>query len=55
MSWQSYVDDQMVATKHVKQGCITGLDGTIWAITPGFAVCKFFDGRCLIELRIEVS
>ena len=38
MSWQSYVDDQMVATGHVLKGAITGLDGTVWATTPGFSV-----------------
>jgi hypothetical protein len=45
MSWQNYVDDQMIATGHVAKGCITGLDGSIWAISSGFGVC----GTCQHE------
>jgi profilin len=38
MSWQSYVDDQLIATKMVKQAVICGHDGNIWAQSAGFAV-----------------
>ncbi|KAJ1485444.1 profilin-1B [Baffinella frigidus] len=38
MSWQAYVDDQMVATGFVDKGAIFGVDGSQWAITPGFAI-----------------
>ena len=38
MSWQSYVDDQLVATKMVKHAVICGHDGNIWAQSAGFTV-----------------
>jgi len=38
MSWQSYVDDQLIATKVIKQAVIAGHDGNIWASSAGFAV-----------------
>ena len=33
MSWQEYVDDQIMADGHVKKAAIIGLDGEIWAKT----------------------
>jgi len=38
MSWQSYVDDQLLAHKTVSQAAICGHDGNIWATSTGFAV-----------------
>ena len=38
MSWQSYVDDQLLATKMVKHAVICGHDGNIWAQTANFSV-----------------
>jgi len=38
MSWQSYVDDQLLATKMVSQAVICGHDGNIWAASAGFGV-----------------
>jgi len=38
MSWQSYVDDQLLATKMVSQAAICGHDGNIWATSAGFGV-----------------
>jgi len=38
MSWQSYVDDQLVATKQVTKAAICGHDGNIWAASAGFEV-----------------
>jgi len=37
MSWQSYVDDQLIATKVIKDALICGHDGNIWATSAGFA------------------
>jgi len=31
MSWQSYVDDQLIATKMILHAVICGHDGNIWA------------------------
>jgi len=36
MSWQSYVDDQLLATKMVSAAAIAGHDGNIWAKSAGF-------------------
>ena len=48
MSWQSYVDDQLVATKMVKHAVICGHDGNIWAQSAGFTVRHFaFESRFL--------
>merc|ERR1711997_570631 len=38
MSWQSYVDDQLISTKMIKNAVIAGHDGNIWAASAGFAV-----------------
>ena len=38
MSWQTYVDDQLLATKIVKYAVICGHDGTVWAKSAGFNV-----------------
>ena len=36
MSWQSYVDDQLLATGNVAQAAICGHDGNIWAQSTGY-------------------
>ena len=36
MSWQNYVDDQLLATKAVCSAVICGHDGNIWAASTGF-------------------
>jgi hypothetical protein len=38
MSWQAYVDDQLIATRQVNKACIIGLNGGMWAQSAGFAV-----------------
>ena len=39
MSWQEYVDTQLVATGQVSQGALLGVtDGSLWASTPDFMV-----------------
>jgi len=38
MSWQSYVDDQLLNTKMVTHAVICGHDGNIWASSNNFAV-----------------
>ncbi len=62
MSWQSYVDDQLMATKLVKHAVICGHDGNIWAQSSGFTVsyhlltilqCK---SSCILSwLRLDCS
>ena len=37
MSWQAYVDTQLVATGHVNEACMLGAtDGSVWGMTPEF-------------------
>merc|ERR1712093_122207 len=38
MSWQTYVDTNLVGTGAVTQAAILGLDGNTWATSAGFAV-----------------
>jgi profilin len=38
MSWQSYVDDQLLNTKMVTHAVICGHDGNIWATSSNFNV-----------------
>lgn len=42
MSWQDYVDNQLLASKCVSKAAIAGLDGTIWAKSGDFevSVCR---------------
>ncbi|KAG0203665.1 profilin, required for normal timing of actin polymerization in response to thermal stress [Mortierella sp. GBA30] len=38
MSWQSYVDNNLVGTGKVAKAAIFGLDGSLWATSPDFKV-----------------
>ncbi|KAI9206988.1 profilin [Polychytrium aggregatum] len=38
MSWQTYVDTNMVGTGKISRGAIHGHDGSVWATSPGFSV-----------------
>jgi profilin len=38
MSWQGYVDNNLVGTGHVSQGAIVGQEGGVWAASAGFQV-----------------
>jgi profilin len=38
MSWQSYIDSNLIATKKVCKAAIHGLDGNVWASSTGFSV-----------------
>lgn len=38
MSWQQYVDSNLVGTGHVSKAAIYGLNGGQWAVSPGFSV-----------------
>lgn len=42
MSWQDYVDKQLVASRCVTKACIAGLDGNVWAKSDGFEVSTRF-------------
>ncbi|KAF9432709.1 profilin, required for normal timing of actin polymerization in response to thermal stress [Entomortierella beljakovae] len=38
MSWQAYVDSNLVGSGHLAKAAIFGLDGSNWASTPGFNI-----------------
>jgi len=40
MSWQAYVDNNLVGTKMISKGAIYGLDGGKWAATPGLNITQ---------------
>jgi len=38
MSWQDYIDVQLLGSGHVSRACIAGLDGNVWAKSENFNV-----------------
>ncbi|KIJ62298.1 hypothetical protein HYDPIDRAFT_114791 [Hydnomerulius pinastri MD-312] len=38
MSWQSYVDSNLVGSGRVKRAAIIGLSGGVWATSPGYTL-----------------
>uniref|UniRef100_A0A6B2LSA8 Profilin n=1 Tax=Arcella intermedia TaxID=1963864 RepID=A0A6B2LSA8_9EUKA len=38
MSWQTYVDSNLVGTGKIAKAAILGQDGYTWATTPGFSI-----------------
>lgn len=38
MSWQDYVDNQLLASNCVSKAAIVGHDGSLWAKSNGFEV-----------------
>jgi hypothetical protein len=38
MSWQEYVDNNLIGTNQVSQAAIYGLNGAAWATSAGFQV-----------------
>lgn len=42
MSWQDYVDNQLIASKCVSKAAIAGHDGALWAKSAGFEVMYNF-------------
>ncbi|RIA99111.1 profilin [Glomus cerebriforme] len=38
MSWQAYVDNQLLGTGKIAQAAIYGHNGSLWATSPGFSL-----------------
>ncbi|CAO1620070.1 unnamed protein product [Sympodiomycopsis kandeliae] len=38
MSWQGYVDNQLLGTKQISQAAILGRKGGVWATSNGFTI-----------------
>merc|ERR1712121_5878 len=59
MSWQSYVDDQLISTNMIKNAVIAGHDGNIWASSSGFNVTaaelKVILARCSSTAQLEMN
>ncbi|KAF2073150.1 hypothetical protein CYY_005539 [Polysphondylium violaceum] len=49
MSWQQYVDEQLIGTQNVEEACILGLDGSTWASSKGMGL-KAGEGQGLAAL-----
>lgn len=47
MSWQDYVDRQLLSSGCVSKAAIAGLDGHVWAKSDGFEVS--FTAHCVIH------
>ena len=47
MSWQQYVDSNLVGTKACKHAALVGLDGNTWATSAGFQVSQA-DAKAII-------
>lgn len=64
MSWQQYVDQQLLATKMVSQAVICGHDGSIWAKSEGFTptpdelkelLAKYADTSALAQNGVKIA
>ncbi|PWN93403.1 putative PFY1-profilin [Acaromyces ingoldii] len=64
MSWQSYVDTNLVGTGNVTQAAIIGLKGGVWASSSGFTltaeeqsalIAGFDDASKLLEAGIFIA
>ena len=53
MSWQSYVDDQLISTKVIKNAVIAGHDGNIWATSAGFGVSNNLQTMKVCKIRVQ--
>lgn len=49
MSWQEYVDSNLIGTGNLKSAAIYGLDGHLWASTPDLQSDSTFDPKLLIK------
>jgi len=48
MSWQAYVDTNLLGTKKVNQGAILGLDGNVWAKSSGLNITPA-EGKLIVS------
>lgn len=55
MSWQDYVDNQLIASQCVSKACIAGHDGGVWAKSENFEVSWDFELREKKKERRENS
>lgn len=53
MSWQDYVDKQLLASRCVTKAAIAGHDGNIWAKSEGFDVRTLYL-RHLLRISLKI-
>jgi hypothetical protein len=53
MSWQDYVDNQLIASQCVSKACIAGHDGGVWAKSDGFEV-SFLSKLRILEFSWKI-
>lgn len=49
MSWQDYVDKQLIASRCVTKAAIAGHDGNVWAKSEGFDVSLLICIKWLVK------
>ncbi|KFB44269.1 AGAP009861-PA-like protein [Anopheles sinensis] len=55
MSWQDYVDNQLLASQCVSKAAIAGHDGGVWAKSEGFEVSHISCVRFVGFVRFLVA
>lgn len=56
MSWQDYVDKQLMASRCVTKAAIAGHDGNVWAKSEGFEVsCFLYKTNIFIVIKKNLS
>ncbi|CAH2234968.1 profilin [Pararge aegeria] len=53
MSWQDYVDKQLIASRCVSKAAIAGHDGNVWAKSEGFDISKEEVGKIVAGFADE--
>ncbi|XP_026487686.1 profilin [Nymphalis io] len=53
MSWQDYVDKQLIASRCVTKAAIAGHDGNVWAKSEGFDISKDEVGKIVAGFENE--
>ncbi|XP_023943941.1 profilin [Bicyclus anynana] len=53
MSWQDYVDKQLIASRCVSKAAIAGHDGNVWAKSEGFDILKDEVGKIVAGFQNE--
>ncbi|XP_034826940.1 profilin [Maniola hyperantus] len=53
MSWQDYVDKQLIASRCVSKAAIAGHDGNVWAKSEGFDISKDEVGKIVAGFENE--
>lgn len=53
MSWQDYVDKQLIASRCVTKAAIAGHDGNVWAKSEGFDISKEEVGKIVAGFENE--